>query len=81
MNKVLIVLASSTSAFAVKTLLEKRYKIPSRIIQAPAALSTLGCSYSLELDFQDLKTALNLIRVSGMSIRGVYNANSYEKIY
>ena len=80
-NKVLIVLASSTSAFSVKTLLEKRYKIQSRIIQAPAALATLGCAYSLELDSANLKTAMNLIKVSGMSVRGVYNADSYEKIY
>ena len=81
MNKALVVLASSTSAFSVKTLLEKRYKIYSKIIQAPNSIAELGCSYCLEIDMINLKTALNLIKVSGISVRGVYNASTYEKIY
>ena len=81
MNKVLIVLISSTSAFSVKTLLEKRYKIHSRIIQSPAKIATLGCAYCLEIDAVDAKTAINLIKVSGISIKGVYTSDTYERIY
>ncbi len=81
MKKVLIVLISSTSAFSVKTLLEKRYKVHSRIIQAPAKLATLGCAYCLEIDAEDAKTAINLIKVSGITIRGVYTSDTYERIY
>ena len=81
MNKVLIVLVSSTSAFSVKALLEKRYKIHSKIIQAPSKIATLGCAYCLEIDAKDAKTAINLIKVSGMSVKGVYTADTYERIY
>ncbi len=81
MNKVLIVLLSSTSAFSVKTLLEKRYKIHSEIIQAPAKIASLGCSYCLEIDGHDAKTAINIIKVSGISTRGVYTADTYERIF
>jgi len=80
-KKVLIVLLSSTSAFSLKTLMEKRYKIHSRIIQAPAKLASLGCAYCLEIDAADLKIAVNLIKVSGISTRGVFTADTYEKIY
>ncbi|MBO5008235.1 MAG: DUF3343 domain-containing protein [Clostridia bacterium] len=80
MNKVLIVLLSSTSAFSMKTMLETRYKIHSRIIQAPAKLAYLGCTYCIELDASDMKTAVNLLRVSGVSSKGIYNADTYEKI-
>ena len=81
MNKVLIVLVSSTSAFSVKTLLEKRYKIHSRIIQSPAKIATLGCAYCLEIDAADAKTAIDLIKVSGISTKGVYASGTYERIY
>ncbi len=81
MNKVLMVLLSSTSAFSVKTLLEKKYKIHSRIIQAPAKIASLGCSYCLELDAYDAKTALDIVKVSGITTRGVYTADTYEKLF
>jgi len=80
MSKALIVLASSTSAYSVKTMLEKRYKIYTRIVQAPAALSNLGCAYCLEIDKMDLKTALSLIKMSTVSLRGVYDACTYQTI-
>ena len=80
MEKVLVVLASSSAAHAVKTMLEKRYKIYSRIVQAPSCLSVLGCTYCIELNRFELRTAINLIKVSGLSIRGVYDAKTYQKI-
>ncbi len=80
MNKVLIVLLSSTSAFSMKTMLETRYKIHSRIIQAPAKLAYLGCTYCIELDAANLRTAVNLLKASGVSSKGVFNADTYEKI-
>lgn len=80
MDKALIILASSTSAVAVQKMLEKRFKIYTKIIQAPAELSSFGCSYCIEIDMLNLKTALNLISMSTISIRGVYNAATYEKI-
>lgn len=80
MNKVLIVLVSSTSAFSLKTLLEKRYKIQSRILQTPADLAFLGCSHCIEVDYAELKTAVNLLKVSGITVKGVFDAVSHKKI-
>jgi len=80
MSKALIVLASSTSAYSVKTMLETRYKINTKIIQTPAAISSLGCSYCLEIDIFNLRTALKLIKASDFSVRGVYDAYNYSKI-
>ena len=81
MNKVLIVLISSTSAFSLKTMLEKRYKIKSKILQTPADLASLGCSYCIEVDYTDLKTAVNLLNVSGITVRGVFDSVTHKKIY
>ena len=81
MNKVLIVLLSSTSAHSLKALLGKRYKIHSNVIQAPAKLAELGCAYCLEIDIADMKTAVNLIKVSGISTKGIYDAQTYQKLY
>ena len=80
MDKVLIVLASTTSAYSVKTMLEKRYKIYSKIVQAPAQLTFLGCAYCLEIDMIDLNTALSLVKASAVSVRGVYNARTLQAI-
>lgn len=80
MEKALIVLASSSAVHAVKTMLEKRYKIYTKIIQAPSVISRSGCSYCLEIDKSELRYAINLIRVSDMSIRGIYDSVTYEKI-
>ena len=81
MKKVLIVLLSHTSAFSLKTMLEKRYKIYSRIIQAPTKIALLGCSYCLEIDANDAKTAINLIKVSNITAKGIYTADTYERIF
>jgi len=81
MNKVLIVMLSTTSALSVKALLEKRYKIRSNIISAPSKIASLGCAYCLEIDAADAKTAINIIKVSGISTRGVYTSDTYERIF
>ena len=81
MKKVLVVLLSSTSAFSLKSLLEKRFKIHSSIVQAPKELSYLGCTYCLEIDAYDMAQAVNIIKVSGVSSKGVYDAQTYEKLY
>lgn len=80
MNNVLIVLASSTTAYSVKTALEKRYKIYSKIVKSPSRLSTLGCSYCLEIKREDLKYALDIIDFSQISFRGAYDSKTYERL-
>ena len=80
MDKVLIVFLSSTSAAGVKTMLERKYAVPSRILQTPSGISTGGCSYCLEVSDSDLNTAWNIVKSLGVSSKGVYRKGSLEKI-
>lgn len=80
MDKVLIIFWSSTGAVKMKALLEKRYAIPSRVLQTPAKLAEKGCSYSLELSEKYLQTAWVLVKNSGLTSKGVYKKDTLEKI-
>lgn len=80
MDKVLIVFMSATGAAAVKALLEKRYAIPSRVIQTPSEIAEKGCSYSLEISEKYLHTAWNEVKKSSLTSKGVYKKGSFEKI-
>lgn len=80
MDKVLIIFLSSTGAVKMKSLLEKRYAIPSRVLQTPSKLAEKGCSYSLELNEKHLHTAWSLVKKSGLTSKGVYRKDTLEKI-
>ena len=80
MDKVLVVLASYTSAYSVQTSLERKYGILSKIVRAPGELAGLGCSYCLEFDRKYLDEALALIRKSSISLRGVYDSKNMKMI-
>lgn len=80
MDKVLIVFLSSTSAAGVKTMLERKYAVPSRILQTPSGISAGGCSYCLEVSDSDLNIAWNIVKSLGVSSKGVYRKGSLEKI-
>ncbi len=80
MDKVLIVFLSATGAARIKALLEKKYAIPSKVLQTPSKLSETGCSYSLELSERHLQIAWNLVKNSGLTSKGVYRKGSLVKI-
>lgn len=80
MDKVLIVFLSATSAGRVKSILERKYAIPSKIIQTPTGVSASGCSYSLEIREKHLHTAWNLVKDMDLSSKGVFRAGSLEKV-
>ncbi len=80
MEKVLIVFLSATSASAVKSILEKKYAIASRIVQAPPKISDTGCAYALELKEKNLYIAWNIVKSMDISSKGVYNADASAKI-
>lgn len=80
MDNVLIVFLSATSANRVKSILEKKYAVPSKIVQTPTGVSVTGCSYSLRIREKHLNTAWNLIKNMELSSKGVFRAGTLEKI-
>lgn len=80
MDKVIVVLASYTSAYSVQLSLERKYGVLSKIVRSPSELSKVGCSYCLEFDRCNLENALKLIRSSSISIRGIYDAATLKAI-
>lgn len=80
MDKVLIVFLSATSASRVKSILEKRYAIPSKIMQTPSGVAASGCSYCLELKEKYLHIAWNIVKSMGLSSKGAFNADTLQKI-
>ena len=80
MDKVLIVFLSATSAARVKSVLEKRYAIPSKIMQTPSGVAAAGCSYCLELKEKHLHIAWKIVKSMDLSSKGVYSSETLQKI-
>jgi len=80
MNKILIVFMSATSANKVKSVLERKYAISSKIIQTPSAVGASGCSYALLLSEGHLHTAWEIVKSMDLSSKGVYRSDTYQKI-
>ena len=80
MNKILIVFLSATSANKVKSVLERRYAIPSKIMQTPSAIGVTGCSYSLMINEKYLHVAWELVKSMDLTSKGVYRMDTHQKI-
>lgn len=80
MNKVLIVFLSATSAGKVKSMLERKYAIPSKLIQAPSELADYGCSYCLEINEKHLNIAWKIVKSMTISSKGVFKKDNLQKI-
>lgn len=80
MNFVLIVFASATTANRLKSVLYKKFRINSEVIQTPASLSDKGCSYCLRVRFEHADTVWKIVRENGLSSKGIYSDTDYHKI-
>lgn len=81
MNNVLIVFASLTTANKVKSELERRFRIYSRVLQTPGGIRLKSCSYCIRISEDNLKTALGFIKENGVQTKGAYRESDYSKIY
>ena len=81
MNNILIVFASQTSAEKIKSMLEHKFNIRSKLIQTPIAIPVNGCSYSIRLKSEDFEKARSDILNANVRIRGIYKDIDYSKIY
>lgn len=80
MDKVLIVFMSATSANKVKSVLERKYAIPSKIMQTPSGVAAAGCSYCLSLNEKHLHIAWKIVKSMDLSSKGAYRQDNYQKI-
>ena len=81
MNNILIVFASLTTANKVKSELEKRFGISSKVMQTPGAIKLKSCSYCLRISDDNLNTALGFIKENDVRTKGAYRESDYSKIY
>lgn len=80
LNNVLIVFASITTANKIKSELEKRYSIVSKVVQTPKAVPVKSCSYCIKLSEENLYKAWSMIKMSGVYTKGVYRESDYSKL-
>lgn len=80
MSNVLIVFASLTTANKIKKELEKRFGIPSNVLQTPKAIPLKSCSYCIRISKDNLQTAWDFVKKNDVYTKGVYQESDYSKI-
>ncbi len=76
----LIVFASATTANRVKSVLYKKFRINSTLMQTPKALPIVSCSYCLRFSIEHIDTVWDLVTQNGLSTKGIYREMDYEKL-
>lgn len=80
MDNVLIVFLSMTTANRIKSELEKRYGIKSKVMQTPKTIPVKSCSYCIKLSSADLNKAWNMIKGMDIYTKGVYRESDNSKL-
>ncbi len=80
MDSVLIVFLSMTTANKIKSELERRHGIKSRVMQTPKTIPVKSCSYCIKLSAKDLKKAWNMIKSMDVYTKGVYRESDNSKL-
>ena len=80
MENVLIVFSSMTTANRIKSELEKRYGIRSKVLQTPKNIPLKSCSYCLRIAAGDLQKAWNMVKGMDVYTKGVYKESDYSKL-
>ena len=80
MENVLIVFLSMTTANRIKSELERRYGIKSKVMQTPKTIPVKNCSYCIRLAAGDLQKALNMIKNLDVYTKGVYRESDNSKM-
>ena len=80
MDSVLMVFSSLTTANRIKSELEKRYAIKSKVIQTPKNIPVKSCSYCVKLAYKDLQKSWNMVKSRDVYTKGVYRESDYSKL-
>ncbi len=80
MKFVLIVFSSLTTANKIKSELEKRYSIKSKVIQTPKNIPVKSCSYCVKVLESDMSKAWNMVKSLDVYTKGVFGEKDFKKI-
>ena len=80
MDKVLVVLASLTSANRIKKYMQLNFDVKVIVMQTPKDIQLEGCGYCVKADYKDLDKIYDAIEMLDISSRGAFNASNYMKI-
>lgn len=80
MENVLIVFLSMTTANRIKSELERRYGIKSKVMQTPKTIPVKSCSYCIRLAAGDLQKTWNMIKNLDVYTKGVYRESDNSKM-
>lgn len=81
MEYVLLVFSSLTTANKIKTEIEKKYSIKSRVMQTPKNVPVKSCSYCLRILYKDAEKVWNFVKSYDVYTKGVYSEKNYNRIY
>lgn len=80
MRKILVVFASQSVAAQIKKHLFFEYEITVKIIPTPEKLAVSGCGFSIEANYADIKEIKEMIENAKVSSKGIFDAETGEKI-
>ncbi len=80
MEFALIVFSSLTTANKIKSELEKKYSIKSRVIQTPKNIPLKSCSYCVRIAQTDMPMAWNMVKSLDVYTKGVFSEKDYKKL-
>ena len=69
-----------TTANKIKSELEKKLGIKSKVMQTPKSIPVKSCSYCIKLDYNDLQKAWNLVQSMDVYTKGVYREIDNSKV-
>ncbi len=80
MEFVLIVFSSLTTANKIKSELEKKYSIKSKVLQTPKNIPVKSCSYCVKVSEADMSKAWNMVKSLDVYTKGVFREKDFKKI-
>ena len=80
MNDILVVFSSFATANRVKNLLKKKHDISSEIMQTPVEIKLKSCGYCLKMPSDCIELVWNIIKKNALSSKGIFSANTYQKL-
>lgn len=81
MKSVLAPFSSSNIAIKIKNYLLNEYDIPSTIIPTPKKLNLSGCGFCIKSDYDNASKIKDLIKKLNINSKGIFDAETYEKIF
>ncbi|MBE7037288.1 MAG: DUF3343 domain-containing protein [Ruminococcaceae bacterium] len=81
MKIVLAPFSSSNIAVQIKKYILNEYNITSSIVPTPKKLSLSGCGFCVKTDYENASKIREAIKTLNVNSKGIFDAQTYEKIF